>query len=377
MIKWLFKYGVVILLLNTVLLSIESTDLIGDWIFLGLMALYAIALFINPYQVKNIILHKAFAFFLILNGLNIFYFLLFHSFEDVKAIEYLLARIVQFAIISFSVVYNYDYFKRDFLKHLVYVILGIIILGLIIDPFIFSGRYRGIIWNPNMFSSFTTMAFAALFLGKVRTKFNIISLGLLFVVSLASGSRSVLVAFLLVFLFKYGFSKRNFVYGFSFLLFCMLVIGYQIDTSVNRFFSQSLLNDRILQYQYAYETIMQKPFFGFGLDKYAYINPAIIPDYLRTHIISAHNGYLAIFTQYGLIFGVIIISIILNKVIQLYIKGDNKDPQLLFYFYIIFYIPIAAIYETFFTGINEFQTILFWLALAFLSFTIFIKQNEG
>ena len=41
---------------------------------------------------------------------------------------------MQFSIISFGVVLNYDYFKEDFLKHVVYVILVIILLGLIVDP---------------------------------------------------------------------------------------------------------------------------------------------------------------------------------------------------------------------------------------------------
>jgi O-antigen ligase len=51
-----------------------------------------------------------------------------------------------------------------------------------------------------------------------------------------------------------------------------LLLNVNLDTSVNRFASQGILNDRLLQLQYAYETILQKPFFGSGLDKYAYIN---------------------------------------------------------------------------------------------------------
>ena len=42
---------------------------------------------------------------------------------------------------------------------------------------------------------------------------------------------------------------------------------------------------------------------GAGLDKYAYINSDLVPHYLKHKIISAHNGYLAILTQYGLIIG--------------------------------------------------------------------------
>jgi len=378
MIKWIVKYGVVIVLLNTILLAIPSTRSLGNLIFLSLMIAYSILIIVNPKHLKEVIFHKAFFFFLILNVLNILYFTLFHSFDDITAIQYLLARGVQFSIISFAIIYNYNYFKKDFLIHVSYVIIGVVILGLIIDPFIFSGRYRGIIWNPNMFSSFTSMAFAVLFLreGK-RSRLMLFLLFLLFIVSLASGSRDVLVSFLLLFLFKYGFSRRNFLYALLGLGIYFLTTNFQLDTSINRFASQELFNDRLLQYRYAYETILQKPFIGFGLDKYAYINSDVIPEYFRGRVISAHNGYLAILTQYGLIFGLLIICIILYKVLSLFFQVDKKDVELLSYLYIACYVPIAALYETFLTGINEFHTILFWFSLAFLSFSAFKHKHES
>ena len=376
--KWLIKYGVVIVLLNTLLLAIPSTRFIGNQIFLTLMAVYSVFILTNPRHIKTVVLHKAFVVFLILNIVNVFYFSLFHSFDDVSALKYLLARGVQFLIISVAIIYNYDYFKKYFLMHVSYVIIGVVILGLIIDPFIFAGRYRGIIWNPNMFSSFTSMAFAVLFLREEKkSKIMIFFLWLLFIVSLASGSRDVLVAFLLLFGFKYGISRRNFLYAFLGLGIYFVIINFQLDTSINRFSSQDLFNDRLLQYQYAYETLLQKPLVGFGLDKYAYINLDLVPDYLRVRVISAHNGYLAILTQYGLIFGILIICVILHKVISLFLSIDKKDAELLSYLYIACYVPIAAIYETFLTGINEFHTILFWFSLAFLSFSVFRRKHAS
>ena len=52
-----------------------------------------------------------------------------------------------------------------------------------------------------------------------------------------------------------------------------------------------------------------KTFFGFGLDKYAYINQDIVPSNLSSYIISAHNAYLAIIVQYGIIFGLIFLEL--------------------------------------------------------------------
>ena len=60
--------------------------------------------------------------------------------------------------------FGYKIVKKKFVKILWFVIL----LGLIVDPFIFSGRYSGVIWNPNMLSSFSCIAFAALFLNQKK-----------------------------------------------------------------------------------------------------------------------------------------------------------------------------------------------------------------
>ncbi|MEC9209431.1 MAG: O-antigen ligase family protein [Bacteroidota bacterium] len=377
MVKWLFKYGVVLFLFNTVLLSIESTRSFGNQFFLTLMFVYLIVLLINPQQIKNILFHKAFSFFLILNLLNLFYFIVFHSFTDREALEYLLARGMVFSMISLSIYFHYEYYKTNFLYHLALFIVFVVFVGLIFNPNIFSGRYSGIVWNPNMLSSFTTIAFGVLFLNNTqRTRFDTFLVFVLLVVSLSTGSRGVLIAIVLVFLFKYGFSNRNVLYAFLACLGYFIIINFQLDTSINRIASQSLFNDRLFQYQYAYETILQKPFVGFGLDKYAYINPKLIPYHLRGHIISAHNGYLAILTQYGIIFGSVILFIIFKKsfqVVNCFRKSLDIEKT---YLFLITYALFASVYETLMTGINEFHTVLFWFSLAFLSFSKFKQENE-
>ncbi|MDG1348283.1 MAG: O-antigen ligase family protein [Flavobacteriales bacterium] len=376
MIKWFFKYGAVFFLLNTILLSVKQTVVIGEFVFLGVMGVFSFLVLINPPQIKNIIFHKSFRFFLILNGLNIFYFILFHNINDFEAAKYLIARGFQFSLISFSIYHNYEYFKARFFKHLIYSIFGVVVLGLIVNPFIFSGRYSGIIWNPNMLSSFTCIAFSALFLGvKKKTKFELLLLWLFLIISLATGSRGVLVGVSLAFIFKYGLSIRNMLYALLAFSIYFLLLNVNLDTSVNRFASQGILNDRLLQLQYAYETILQKPFFGSGLDKYAYINHELIPYYLSGHIISAHNSFLAIFVQYGFIFGFFIIGIIFYQTIRFYLKIDKDDPVELFYFYIIIYAILASVYENLITGINEFHTILFWFSFGFLSYSIYRREN--
>lgn len=370
MISWIFKYGVVVLVFNTVLLSIKSTFAIGQQVFLSLMIFYSFALVINPVQLKKVILNKSFAFLLILNIVNLVYFIFFHSINDTDALQYLLARIVQFSIVSFSVYFSYNYYKDYFLNHIVYLVFATIIIGLFVNPNILEGRYFGVIWNANMLASFSMVAFSIVFLKKTsfNSFFRLSSMLLFLIVALSTGSRGVILALALLFIFKYGLSLKNIAYSFIVLSFYFIVLNFQFDTSFNRFAEQDLFNDRLIQYNYAYQTIMQNPFFGSGLDKYAYIDKNLVPMSLKGYIISAHNGYLALLTQYGFIIGSFVIFIILRKcwILGNYFKFSSEEERT--YVFIFIYALFASIYETMLTGINEFHTILFWFSLAYLSF---------
>ena len=376
MIKWLFKYGAAIFLFNTVLLNIESTYDIGNLIFLFLMGIFSFFLIINPAQIKNILFHKAFSFFLILNLMNLLYFLLFHAISDYEAIKYIIARGLQFSIISVSIYFNYEYYKEKFLKHIVYLVFGIVVFSFLLDPFILSGRYSGIIWNPNMLSSFCVTAFSILLLdNKKRTNIDYFILSSLLLIAVSTGSRLALIAIVLVLLMKYGFSARNIIYAVISLLISFIIISINLDTSLNRFASQSLFNDRILQYHYAYQTLVNKPLFGYGLDKYAFIDMSLVPTYLKHTIMGAHNGYLAILAQCGILFGGIVLFIILKKSFQVFLYFRNRKSFERTFLFIIIYTLLASFFETLMTGINEFNTILFWLSLSILSYSKFKEEN--
>ena len=378
MIRWLFKYGAAIFLFNTILLSIELTFGLGENIFLGCMAIYLFLMIISSKQIKSVIFHRAFSFFLIINTLNLLYFILFHSISDIAALKYLFARGVMFSVISFSVYFHYDYYKSKFLYHLVYLVFAIVLLSFFSDPYILATRYSGIIWNPNMFSSFVVIAFAILFLNsKVKSVFDYFMLISFLTMALASGSRGSLVGLAIVYLFKYGVSFRNLIYALFALFFAVTVSSINLDTSLNRFVEQSMFNDRILQYEYALLSIKNRLFIGYGLDKYAYINRLLVPVLLKGKIVGAHNAYLAILTQYGVIFGGAILYVILRRSYNLLLFFKAKLDYQRVYLFIIIYTLIASLYETLITGINEFHTILFWFALAFLSYSRYNQDNAS
>ena len=140
MFRFLFKYSALLFILNTILLSIKPFYQLGNQFFLLLMGLMSIVIVSNPNQIKKIIFHKAFSFLLILNLINFIYFLIFHNLSEIESIKYLIARFLQFTIISSSIFINFSFYKTNFLKYLVNIIFLICLAGLVFNPNLFQGR---------------------------------------------------------------------------------------------------------------------------------------------------------------------------------------------------------------------------------------------
>ena len=134
MIAWFYKYGFVLLLLNTILYSIPETNTtIAPRIFYFLMGTGLILLIINPSQIKDVIFHRSFLFLLLINLVNLVYFLFFESEFNQDSLNFLLARFVQFSLISLAIYHNYDYYKNRFPNLLVKIIAFVVIIGLFVN----------------------------------------------------------------------------------------------------------------------------------------------------------------------------------------------------------------------------------------------------
>ena len=375
MIKFLIKYGVVLYLINTVFLSIESTFIIGNLIFLFIMSAYALLILINPSFFRNVILNKTFLIFLLINLINLIYFFCFHSFGDFEALKFLLARFVQFGIIAGSIYYNFNYFKSKFFRHLSLFLFVLMLVCLVGDFDFFSGRYRGLIWNPNMLASFSSVGFAIVLITINKYKrLDILMMSLFIIISLLTGSRGILITIPLAFIIKFGFSLKNILYSLLAIVLHFFISQLDLNTSINRFSERTIFSSRLDNWNYAIQNILSKPLFGFGLDKYSG-ETEFIPYFEKGlgRSLTAHNGYLSLFIQYGIIFGSIILFLIFKYCISLfYFFKSYRDNIVKVNLYIILSTLLASIYETMITGINEFQTILFWFSLVFL---IFLKKR--
>ena len=178
------KYGFIIFVFNSILLSVPEMKNIGDFIFFGLMFMFSIYAIVNSSILIQIFKSKSVQFLILIILINFFYWIIFHEFNDLDAIKYLSARTIQFFIISVAVLLNYEYFLSKFPKHLAYFVIILVFIGLVINSDFISNRYLGIFWNENAFASFTCMSFAVFFLqAKKRTNIDNFLMILLIIIS--------------------------------------------------------------------------------------------------------------------------------------------------------------------------------------------------
>ena len=258
---------------------------------------------------------------------------------------------------------DFNYFRSRFFYHLFLLLIVIIFLGLFVSGDLFSGqfRYTGIIWNANMLSSLVGLSFSMLLLDENRLlignrmHIKLLLMVFLFIILLSTESRMGVGTIVLSFIFRYGLSFRNIVY--SFVVFISLI-----------FLQHRLINSETLerepQWQAAIISITEEPFLGYGLANYNGYHEG----YFEGVHGGAHNAYLSIFMQYGLILGSIILFIIFRWSFSLiYYFYRSSEFCIKICVFIIVLTIISSFFETYITGINEFQTILFWFSLSFLS----------
>ena len=158
------------------------------------------------------------------------------------------------------------------------------------------------------------------------------------------------------------------------LLLVLFLVSTDLNTSINRISSQSIFNDRTLQFELALKSINDQLIKGHGLSNYSGIPEIVLAEEYDGIIVTAHNGYLSLFIQYGIIFGTLVLFIILRKSLEVFNFFKLDEGHIKFYLFLVIYTLISANVESLITGINEFHTILFWFSLAYLSYTKFLED---
>lgn len=384
MTSFIYKYGALLFILNTIFMSAYIFSAFAKFYFPLLMGLYLILIILKPQTYINLTLQKTFYIFLVVNIVNLIHLIFFD--HTIESFLYFITKVTIFYIISLSIFFNHEYYRDKFFTHMVWVGLFFVIASLLYSQN-FSSGYKGIIGNRNEFGILMATIFGILYLHKAKHNFYeklfmLVLLGLI----LMCGSRNALIGVFLALIFKSGINIKT----LSFLP--LLAIAYftldymQIETTLNRIAEESdTFHDRRMEFYYAWKTFLNKPWIGYGLEHYAYIDQSLVPRYLllKYKMVMSHNSYLAGLVMYGLPFFIIIFLAIFSITIPAYIKyftsKDFRESQgANIWFFILSYTFVSSIVESHMFGINAFHGFMFWFSLGMVSWIYFeYQKNRG
>ncbi|MDO4818821.1 MAG: hypothetical protein Q3994_00385 [Prevotella sp.] len=301
----------------------------------------------------------------------IYEFIVGREFITQQTFLYLIAKISTFFIIMTSLNYHFDFYESRIMLYLLGIIALITLYGILSGGTanMNDARVKLGFSNPN-----STGAFGAIISGiilfyskshKLDWKcFLILFIGVFAI--LASGSRAAVLMLFILIIFRYGVGYKVVVAGLCFLLFAVVILpNLGLETvGVDR-----LLNTingvegvgRDKQREAAIWMIQQRPWtgWGFNVQNQGYA--------LQLTLMGSHNGYLETFKYMGLPIGIIWFLIIVIATIKYWRSKVIYHIEMDFYFTILIALYVKSMYEGLFTGVHEFETNLFFVALAILS----------
>lgn len=363
------KYLLLIFLIENIAVQ---TFLLGGYaqpIFYFTLALGFIG--IIDMSIFRIINFKKFKWLYLLGLLYLGYtFLIAPEYVNPKNLQYLIAKIMTFIIIITSLSSNYNFYTNRGLFWVMMIIGFFLLYGLLEGNNMYDdGRGMAGFTNPNTTGSMGAILIGILIFYLKNRKWNVFFYFLLFLGLygvILGGSRSGFLLLGLFIILRYGISFKTLLMtgiilftGFYLLDHLGIhAIGMQrvIDT-----YTGEIGTNRENEVEAARIMIATKPYTGWGFD-FENVGAAESVSEL-----GPHNGYLELTEQIGIPLTIIYFLIVLFPLLSnLLIYLKRKIPVSLFPS-ISISIMVAANYESLFIGVHEFETNLFFFALAMVS----------
>ena len=287
-----------------------------------------------------------------------------------KTWGYLFARpVFAFAMIV-SISKNFEYYYKQFFIDMAYVCAGLIVYG----KFFGGGsmmhgadeRLELGFGNPNTTSCVGAFAFCFLFT-QVQ-KFNkkiLLVLAINLYAVFVGGSRIAMFAVLLAIGFKYGFNLKTLKYSLYGLLivFALNAVGFHIvalDRLVDTVQSEDMNADREIEREAAWTQINENPIEGNG------IYPPLSKAALEISELGSHNGYLDMMKFFGIPLAIVIFIVLAWETIRLFRQFYNSNIIAKGHLLMVLIIIPSATVESYFIGIHEYGTTLFYISYIIL-----------
>lgn len=376
--QFITKYLLLLLLCENVAIKSKIFGSYSNYFFYAFLGVGLLLLFNDKFLSHESIMKNKWIYFLII--IYTFYeFIIGSEYLGADTLQYYIARLVTFAIVSVGVSQNYSFYLSKCPRILSFTIMSIMLIGLFGGFSINEERLSAGYSNANSAAGIVAIFLAFTLydrkLGKWDTKKILFVVFGLYILMFC-GSRAGLLTVLIISLIRYK-AKIGFV---LFVVCALLVSEYVLPnygihlTAIERSIGtlQGEVNiDREMPRAATIMMIKEKPLTGWGLDSDIQGQALIVSE------LGSHNGYLDTARFIGIPLAILYFVNIFSVIVRHYriLRKHNEDPDVFFAISVAFI--ALAMYEGLFTGVHEVETNVLFFSLAMISTRSFMLENNG
>ncbi len=379
--KTLYKYLLLAFLIENVMTQTFLMGFMSEFLFYPFLTLGILA-FANPelWKAKNL---SRFSCLYILMALYILYeFSIGAEYINERTLYYLVAKIATFGIIISGIIYGEDFYKDKAVIILVTFMAFFLCYGIITGENVVmggTGRIRAGYTNENTTGTMGALTAGMLLFYMRNRKWNAFYAILLIIGCygiFAGASRAGFLMLFLMVILRFGLNLKTFL----FILFVGAIgifllpsigldtVGMQrmIDT-YNGVEGSNREPERLA----AEWMIAQRPWTGWG---YEAVNQGYA---LVLSNLASHNGYLEVSKQMGIPCAMICFLTIGISLLRDWLTKSKYNESMQVFLALALMLLVKANYESLFIGVHEYETNLFFFALAMSSYhTYMLKHNR-
>lgn len=377
--EFIKKYLLFAFLLENIIVQTRLLSWLSEYLFIPFLAVGAFCM-LSPSFWSRENLGK-FRWLYLLMMLYVGYeFTIGIQYIDGKTLLYTLSKIVTFGIIITSVSCNASFYRSKAVYWLViamaFFMFYSMLSGDVIHPV--NGRMQAGFTNANTAGSMGALTVGFVLFYMKGRRWNLLTVLIIlvgFYGILAGGSRAGFLMLLMLIFFRFGINYKTVT-----LVGLLIITGLYILPAMNihTVGLQRMLDtyngiegtNREFEREAAEWMIAQKPWTGWG---YAVQNVGYAA---RLTMMGSHNGYLEIIKQMGFPCAILYFAILLITIVKALFNRQYRRHGIDLFLSLSIMLVVSANYESLFIGVHEYNTNLFFIALALVSARYYgIKQK--
>lgn len=377
--EFIKKYLLFAFLLENILVQTSMLRWLSDYLFIPFLAVGAFCMLSPSFWSRENF--GKFRWIYLLMMLYVGYeFTIGIQYIDSKTLLYTLSKVVTLGIIITSISCNAPFYRGKAVYWLVIAMAFFMFYGMLFGDVIHpvNGRMQAGFTNANTAGSMGALTVGFVLFYMKGRRWNLLTVLIIlvgFYGILAGGSRAGFLMLLMLIFFRFGINYKTVT-----LVGLLIITGLYILPAMNihTVGLQRMVDtyngiegtNREFEREAAEWMIAQKPWTGWG---YAVQNVGYAA---KLSMLGSHNGYLEIIKQMGFPCAILYFAILLITIVKALFNRQYRRHGIDLFLSLSIMLAVSANYESLFIGVHEYNTNLFFIALALVSARYYgIKQK--